>query len=69
MLTEEGKERFGWIRNNMPTDSEGYLVLEYLYENGTATVDAVVSHTRLPRDEVASTLEWFKYEHLIEEIL
>jgi len=53
----------------MPTDSEAYLILGYLYENGTGTVDAVTSHTRLPRDEVAYTLESFKYEHLVEEKL
>ena len=67
VLTEEGKWRFGWIRDNMPTENEGYLILGYLYENGTGTVDAIVSHTRLPRDTVAHTLEWFKYEHLVEE--
>ena len=69
MLTEEGRWRFGWIRDNMPTENEGYLVLGYLYENGTATVDAITAYTRLPRDDVAYILESFKYEHLVEEKL
>ena len=67
VLTEEGKWRFGWIRDNMPTENEAYRILGYLYENGTGTVDAITAHTRLPRDEVAYTLESFKYEHLVEE--
>ena len=67
VLTDEGKQKFGWIRDNMATDSEGYLVLSYLFENGTATADAIAAYARLPRDKAAYLLEAMVVEGLVVE--
>jgi len=66
MLTGEGQEKFGWIRDNMPTESQGYMVLGYLYEHGVGTVDDIASSLRIRRDEVAYLLESLIIEQLVE---
>ena len=68
-LTKEGKQRFGWVRDNMSTESTGYRVLEYLYDNGTGTADGITTFTRLPLGDVMNSLEAFKYEGLVAEAL
>jgi len=68
-LTKEGKQRFGWIRDNMSTESTGYQVLEYLYDSGSGTAESIANLTRLPLGDVMNSLEAFKYEGLVVEAL
>ena len=53
----------------MSTESMGYRVLEYLYDNGTGTADGIATFTRLPLGDVMNSLEAFKYEGLVAEAL
>ena len=47
---------------------EGYEVLDYLYENGAATVEEIESYTGLPRSQVLDKLLTFIHHGFVEKL-
>ena len=66
-LTEKGRKKFKRMRDNLGiTQTAGYQVLEYLYENGTGTVEQIVIYTGVPHSEVMPMLNRFRGEGSVE---
>ena len=66
-LTEKGRATFEHMRDKLGiTWTAGYQVLEYLYENGTGTVEHIVSYTGLHPSEVMAKLNRFRREGEVE---
>lgn len=65
-LTAEGRQRFARIRENMEVaQTEGYIVLEYLYDNATGTAKEIAAHTGLSSGQVMRKLEEFIKQNLV----
>jgi DNA-binding MarR family transcriptional regulator len=74
-LSIEGRARFKRMRISVDSGvemgiakTEGYLVLDYLYEHGSATVEEIEKYTGLSRDKVTSELSTFIHHGLVEGI-
>jgi DNA-binding MarR family transcriptional regulator len=70
-LSIEGKARFKRMRIRVDlgiATTEGYEVLDYLYEHGSATVEEIENDTGLSRDKVSSQLSTFIHHGFIEGI-
>jgi DNA-binding MarR family transcriptional regulator len=66
-LTDKGKGYFSKMRDNLSlTQTEGYLVLDHLFENGTDTASEIASHTGLSSSQVMRKIEEFKKQGLVE---
>ena len=58
-LSNEGFARLRRMRTDtdMPASNvEGYEILNYLYENSSGTLEEIIHHTGLPRNEVYNIL-------------
>ena len=68
-LTDKGRSYFSRMRDNMSlTQTEGYIVLDHLFENGTDTASEIAKHTGLSSGQVMRKIEEFKKEGLIEKL-
>jgi len=66
-LTDKGKGYFSKMRDNLSlTQTEGYIVLDHLFENGTDTAGEIASHTGLSSSQVMRKIEEFKKQGLVE---
>jgi len=66
-LTDKGKGYFSKMRDNLSlTQTEGYQVLDHLFENGTDTASEIAGHTGLSSAQVMRKLEEFKKQGLVE---
>lgn len=66
-LTDIGRSYFSKMRDNSSlTETEGYLVLDHLFENGTDTVSEIASRTGLSSGQVMRKIEEFKKQGLVE---
>jgi len=68
-LTEKGKGYFSKMRDNSSLfQTEGYLVLDDLFENGTDTTSEIARQTGLSSGEVMRKIEEFKKQGLVETL-
>ncbi len=66
-LTQEGRERFGKMRDNSQLfNTAGYKILEYIFDNGTCTVKEVVDFTGVSHSEAIANLNKFKRSGSVE---
>jgi DNA-binding MarR family transcriptional regulator len=66
-LTGKGKGYFSKMRNNMSlTQTEGYLVLDDLFENGTDTASEIARQTGLSSGQVMRKIEEFEKQGLVQ---
>ncbi len=47
--------------------TDGYKVLDYIYEHGADTIEVIGTFTGLSRDQVVSQLQVFMSHGLVEE--
>ena len=69
-LTSEGRARFRRMKLSVETAevTDGYKVLDYIYENGADTVGEIGVITGLPRERVVSQLQVYMSHGLVEEL-
>ena len=48
--------------------TDGYKVLDYIYEHGADTIDEIGVSTGLPREQVVSQLQVYMSHGLVEEL-
>ena len=66
-LTKKGKEDFSKFRDNVQlAQTEGYLVLDHLYEMGPAIAKEISAHTGLSSGQVKRKVEEFGKQGLVE---
>ena len=66
-LTHKGREKFGRMRNNSELfNTAGYKILEYLFENGTATVKEISDFTVVSHSAVMRLLNQYKRNGSVE---
>ena len=70
MLTSEGRARFRRMKFSVETAeiSDGYKVLDHIYEHGADTLDEIGVITGLPREQVFSQLQVYMSHGLVEEL-
>ena len=69
-LTHKGRKKFEKTRDNPHLfNTVGYKVLEYLYENGTGTVEQIVDYTGVSHSEAVAKLNQFKRERIVEVLI
>lgn len=69
MLTYEGNSRFRKrksLTGEDQTRDEGFEILEYLFDYGAASMDDLIRHTGLNRDQVNTQLAVFLSHGLVE---
>ncbi len=71
MLIGEGRARFRRMRLSVDasTVTDGYKVLEYLYERGPGAIEEIGAATGLPREQVVAQLQVFMVHGFVEETL
>lgn len=70
MLTTEGRAKFRRTRASVDTANmtEGYKILNYIYEHGADTIDEIGVFTGLPREQVVSQLQVYMAHGMVEEL-
>lgn len=48
--------------------TDGFRVLEYLYESGPAAIDEISDSITLPREQVVSQLQIYMSHGMVEEL-
>jgi len=67
-LTNEGRWRFRRMKADVAKPKiEGYEILEYLYENGPATINDIAKYTGLAYSKVTNKLSVFIHHGYIEK--
>lgn len=70
MLTSEGRAKFRRMKVSVDADArtDGYKVLDYIYEHGADTIDEIGVSTGLPREQVVSQLQVYMSHGMVEEL-
>ena len=74
-LSIEGRARFKRMRTSIDAGvetgiarTEGYFILEYLYEHGSATITDIENHTGLSWSKVTGELSTFIHHGLVQGV-
>ena len=70
-LTLEGRARFRRMRIDPDIEiskTEGYGIINYLYENGTGTVEEIINYTGLSWGQVTNRISNLIYHGYVEEL-
>ena len=71
-LSTEGIARFRRMRVDLDKPAsqiEGYEILNYLYENGSGTVEEITNYTGLSWDKVMNKLSTLMYHRYVEGLV
>jgi hypothetical protein len=66
LLSNEGKARFKRMRISGEPEFEGYVILAYLYDHGSSTVDELTEHTGLAHGKLMELILHFINHGLVE---
>jgi len=72
-LSLGGRSRFRAVKREILADigrtkMEGYEVLDYLYENGSGTVEEITNQNDLPQSQVMNRLMAFINQGFVEKL-